>query len=620
MTLSFSSRGPISVSAANAGSALPATPAATVEPAASKEMPGCRGQCPAHAIAQSTNRVRACSLAFVRSASVWIGVIFSAGGLAMGQTPVGGPGVLVGPRPAAIPFAPPPLPPQAANEGTADPVATAVAYAPDASDSSAAGLSKRLVEVEKFVKREEDKRKAEEQKKKELETEGYEVGTDLNFKTFWKDGFVAETANKDFRVHFGGRLHTDAAWFAPGANLEPLTGPAGWQDGADFRRLRLRGDGTMYEVFEWVVEIDFQTALAGTTNHPVPTDTYLSMTHLPLLGACTLGHFKEPFSFDEYGTHDNYTLLMERSLAENAFDPARNIGVMFNNTALDDTLIWATGVFRGSSDNNSGDAFDYGDGEYAFTSRLVAMPYYADEGRYWCLFGGAYSHRSFNPSDAGINGANASRARFAARMPIRVNSPFLVDTTSLVANDDDLFNVQMAMNLGPFMFQSEYFHADVHDVRRGAVALGVPRLLNASFNGWYAQASYFLTDEFHPIERDRARLARARPHEQFFLVRRGDEEGFAHGSGAWEVVARYDYLDAASPALNAFPATPGVPGSAAAAVATAGHEKAITVGLNWYLSPNARVMWNYSHALREVADPAGSGNVDAFAMRVLFDF
>ena len=77
------------------------------------------------------------------------------------------------------------------------------------------------------------------EKKKAAEAQGYEVGSDLAFKTFWKDGFTAETAHKDFRVHLGGRVHADAGWFAPDSNLESLGGPAGWQDGAEFRRLRL---------------------------------------------------------------------------------------------------------------------------------------------------------------------------------------------------------------------------------------------------------------------------------------------------------------------------------------------------------------------------------------------
>jgi phosphate-selective porin OprO/OprP len=467
--------------------------------------------------------------------------------------------------------------------------------------------------VETLEAREAQRKRDEEARKRAADAAGYEVGGDLNFRTFWKDGFTAETAHKDFRVHFGGRVHGDVAWFAPDAHLNQAF-PNQWNDGAEFRRLRLRADGTMYEVLEWVLEIDFQTAVAGTTNHPVPTDAYLSLTQLPVVGAVDVGHFKEPFSLDDYGTPDNYVILMERSVADNAFGPARNLGVMLHNTALENTIIWGAGVFRTNSDNASGSAFDYGDEEYAFTGRVVALPIYADGGRCWVLVGGAYSHRIFNPNDGGVNGANASRVRYGARMPIRVNSPVLVDTTSLVADNVDLFNLQAAVVWGPLMLQGEYFHTDVHDIRRGTVAPGVPRVRNASFDGFYVQASWLLTGEHHPIDRERARMNRVRPHETFFFVARGDEglDGCCLGKGAWEVAARYDYLDVSSPTLGAFPGAP--------AIASAGYEQAITLGLNWYLSPNARFAWNYAHAFRGVSSPTARGGVDAFGARVIFDF
>ena len=40
-------------------------------------------------------------------------------------------------------------------------------------------------------------------------------------------------------------------------------------------------------------------------------------------------------------------------------------------------VIVATGLFRSSSDARSGNAFDYGDGEYASTSRLAFVKRYS---------------------------------------------------------------------------------------------------------------------------------------------------------------------------------------------------------------------------------------------------
>src|SRR5262249_11782889 len=191
----------------------------------------------------------------LRAALAGIAVLIAVG-TAHGQQPAPGSIPSFGPPPV-YPLIPPPRVMQPPAVGGGLMVASAEAPATiDPKENAAANFSQRLADVEKFVKGERDKRAAEEQKKQQLEQEGYEVRSDLNFKTFWRDGLNAETANKDFRVHFGGRLHVDAAWFNPDSNLESLPGPGGWQDGADFRRLRLRGGGTMYEVFIWVLEFD----------------------------------------------------------------------------------------------------------------------------------------------------------------------------------------------------------------------------------------------------------------------------------------------------------------------------------------------------------------------------
>jgi phosphate-selective porin len=63
-----------------------------------------------------------------------------------------------------------------------------------------------------------------------------------------------------------------------------------------------------------------------------------------------------------------------------------------------------------------------------------------------------------------------------------------------------------------------------------------------------------------------------------------------------------------------------VPNSGAAAAANAGIEQDVALGLNWYLSPNVRLMINYTHAFRDVPGSTGDGDVDALGVRAIFDF
>jgi len=48
---------------------------------------------------------------------------------------------------------------------------------------------------------------------------------------------------------------------------------------------------------------------------------------------------------------------------------------------------------------------------------------------------------------------------------------------------------------------------------------------------------------------------------------------------------------------------------------TGGEMDSVALGLNWYLNPNTRLMWNY--AMSDVQD---EGDVDTFEMRVQIDF
>lgn len=474
-----------------------------------------------------------------------------------------------------------------------------------------------------YLREQDTKKKAAEAKaKKEAEEKGYEVGSDLSMKGGWRDGFTAETPGRDYRVHFGGRFQADAGWFAPSAGLQRAF-PQAWQDGADFRRLRLRADGQAYEVIDFVVEIEFSQAIQGAATRLFPTDCFLDFTHLPVLGNLAVGHFKEPFCMEDYGTPDSFGVFMERSSADNAFTPDRNLGVMQHDSYFNDSVALAVGVFRANNDARSGNVFDYGDGEYAYTGRVVWMPYYANDGRCWFLTGPAYSRRHFDPDDNGVNGVNASRFRALGRAPVRLNTPPLLDTTALQADHANYWNFQAALNMGPLLLQSEYYYTTVANVRRGLAAPGTPRLVSPDFQGWYAQVSYFLTGEYHPLNRLLGRLQRVRPNENWFLVRRGEKghyDGCCYGWGAWEVAVRYDWLDLNNRALGSFPAIPGVANSGAAAITSAGLEQDFTFSISCYMNPNTRIQMNYIHAWRGTPIPNQRGTLDCLAVRLWWDF
>ena len=138
---------------------------------------------------------------------------------------------------------------------------------------------------------------------------------------------------------------------------------------------------------------------------------------------------------------------------------------------------------------------------------------------------------------------------------------------------------------GPLSVQGEYFRNWV-ERPDGADT--------ASFDGFYALVSYFITGENRPYRRGNGTFDRVKPNKNFGL-------GENSGPGAWEVLLRYSQVN-----LN----DSGISG---------GRLNDITGGVTWYLNPNWKVMFNYVFAQldRGVAD---GDNAHVFQTRFHVDF
>lgn len=257
---------------------------------------------------------------------------------------------------------------------------------------------------------------------------------------------------------------------------------------------------------------------------------------------------------------------MERSLAA-VFHPGRNNGLRVNNTALNDRLTWSAGVFEEVDDGGFGAA----DGSINLTGRVTGLPWYEDEGKRLVHLGLAYSHR--DPDDT---------VQFRERPEAHL-SPRLVDTTEFGADDLQLIGTEFALVHNEWSLQSEWVHASV-DTAMGS---------DADFNAFYVQGSYFLTGEHRPYKMSSGTFDRVRPIRPFTL---GEERG----PGAWELAFRYSRIDLDDGAIRG------------------GKLDDITLGVNWYLNPNVRVMFNYVHS--EVDHDLYDGDTDILQTRFQVDF
>ena len=461
----------------------------------------------------------------------------------------------------------------------------------------------------------------------------YEVGSDLSLNTLWDRGLLAESKNKDFRVKVGGRTQVDATAFSagPGPSQPPNEGGLDprLSDTVNLRRARLRIEGRMYEVYDWVCEYDFANQInvnneiypteRDTGPLPSTTDLWLQVRELPILGTVRVGNQKDPYGY-EHLTSSRWLNFMERSFNQDAFEGPFNggfsPGIQVLNTAYDGRIAWQVGEFK-----NVTNPFGFSNytGGSETVGRLVVLPVYEDEGRK--LIHMAVSGRTMGLRDGQV--------RFRSRGDIR-NSPsgplnsIYADSGVLRGSWQNMLGLELVGNNGPWSFQSEYFGSWLYD---GITTNAGPYATNGYqpppgthvgtvyYQGGYAEVLYFLTGESRTYSLIESRFDRPIPHNDFYIIRDANRRlRWRISEGAWQLAARYNYLNLNDSGVNG------------------GVLNAVTLGVNWQLNPNARVYFNYDFTYRDFASTPwkkdgtpgrsynGSGCINGFGMRLAFDF
>jgi Phosphate-selective porin O and P len=81
---------------------------------------------------------------------------------------------------------------------------------------------------------------------------------------FWDNGLRFESKDDQFHVHVGGTLQVDSTWLIGPSSVFAL--PSGGANGVGnasatfLRRARLRADGDIFGLFDFVIEYDFANA------------------------------------------------------------------------------------------------------------------------------------------------------------------------------------------------------------------------------------------------------------------------------------------------------------------------------------------------------------------------
>ncbi len=420
------------------------------------------------------------------------------------------------------------------------------------------------------------------------EIEAYMKEQKHDFQVYWKEGLNLKSRDGDFKMKIGGRIQLDAWFYADNDDRDTFNeNGGGFYAGTEFRRVRIFFEGDVYKYVQFKAQFDFApikeddfSCLQGECEGTFLSDAFqlkdvwIGFHNLDECWGCwfpdiQIGHFKEYFCLEELTSSKTIT-FMERAMPCEAFAPSRNIGIGLHHTLYGDRFYYGLGWWA-NTDSFGARVPRFRDEPQHFTGRMVFMPWAPCDcdTRFWTL-GGSVSYQFDNP------GSFRYRTRPEIHLANRVADVRVDADTALV------WGVESAFVFDRFKVQGEYLSASP-DARTGD---------SPTFSGYYVSASYLLGGKGFAYKRSSQSFDKIKPCNDFDCTECGH-------LGALELAVRYSSIDLTDAGY------------------VGGEANDITVGLNWYLNPNTRIMLNYVYS--DVTDLRGreglDGTISAFGVR-----
>ena len=286
-------------------------------------------------------------------------------------------------------------------------------------------------------------------------------------------------------------------------------------------------------------------------------DAYLDYRPLNL----RIGHAKEPFSLQNM-TSSKYTTFIERGLPY-LFAEGRNIGIQTSHSG--DNWMIAGGLFGDGRDGSS-------DGEnhegWGASLRAIALP--LKDNLNTLHLGMSLSYRD-------VGGDHL--LRFRERPEAHITDTRIVDTGEFDADKLLRSVAEMAYIRGRFHLQGEYYHTQVERRLSGMEDL--------NFSGYYLETGLFLTADSVNYRTADASLGRITP---------------SGSKGAWQLAARFSALDLNDEEISG------------------GEAHSLTLGVNWFATPNIRFSANYINVLEMDGGPTDGDEPQLLQFRTQVEF
>ncbi|MFC2094675.1 porin [Bacteroidota bacterium] len=349
-------------------------------------------------------------------------------------------------------------------------------------------------------------------------------------------------------VLFGAIIMENTRWLSQDPINESQVGDLSEFEGGSIRGFRGGLAGTFNFEKPWTYIFSFGTRAfergfeQSNLNEFV---TYDYRVDIPL-GKATLsfGKTKETISLSRLSGMIYEPSQQERASVADGLLPARNVGIVINNSFIKERMTLAAGVF-----NNWFDAGrSFSETPTVFTGRITGLPYISEDESNLLHLGvaGRYSNAA-----GGIR-YKAKTEIFSG--PVSVDTDLLDDTKSTLH-----YGLELAWRKGPFILSSEYIQSSVNSTSYN----------DPVFNGYYVLASYIFTGEMRKYNK-RSGI--------FFNKVNVANEVTSGGWGLWEAYCRWSSIDLTDKNIDG------------------GKMNTFSLGLNWWPVSAIQVNINYRYS------------------------
>lgn len=345
-----------------------------------------------------------------------------------------------------------------------------------------------------------------------------------------------------------------------------------------FRRVEPTLEGTWGSLIGFRV----QAQLAGDT--ATLNDAYVDLKFDPR-ATVRLGKFKAPFGLEQLQPSASLAAI-ERGLPTE-LTPARDLGVQLQGELADGRVNYAVGVFNGTPDGRD-TATTNADNEFEYAGRVFWEPF-RNAANAWSGLGVGVAASAGDVYGTGNN--------LLPRYRTPGQAQFFAYATNVAADGvHRRFSPQAYFYRGRGGVLGEYVTSE--QTVRVTSGANLGRRDHLEHKAWQVTGNWVLTGE------DAGYRGVAKPNHPFTLKEAG--------LGAFELVGRYGVLDIDDDAFPLF----------ASATTSASEVRAWTIGLNWYLNGNLKLVTNYTQASFDGGAARGADREDEKAVftRAQFSF